>query len=67
MNHMLHEEYTHFLKTTEQIEKGKKNGKIGWTYRELLEYLCGSEKGKFKNHIVVDDAFCMFISIFLNE
>lgn len=64
---MLHEEYTHFLKTTEQIEKGKKNGKIGWTYRELLEYLCDSEKGRFKNDIVVDDAFCMFISIFLNE
>lgn len=67
VNHMLHEEYTHFLKTTEQIEKGKKNGKIGWTYRELLEYLCDSEKGRFKNDIVVDDAFCMFISIFLNE
>lgn len=67
MNHMLHEEYTNFLKTVEKIEKRKKSGTIGWTYRELLEYLCGDRKEKFQKAIVVDDAFCMFISIFLNE
>ena len=67
MNHMLHEEYTNFLKTVEKIEKRKKSGTIGWTYRELLEYLCGDRKEKFQKAIVADDAFCMFISIFLNE
>lgn len=67
MNHMLHEEYTNFLKTVEKIEKRKKSGTIGWTYRELLEYLCGDRKEKFQKVIVADDAFCMFISIFLNE
>lgn len=66
MNHMLHEEYTNFLKTVERIERHKKSGTIGWTYRELLGYLCGDRKEKFRNSIVVDDAFCMFISIFLN-
>lgn len=67
MNHMLHEEYTNFLKTVEKIEKHKKSGTIGWTYRELLGYLCGDRKEKFQKSIVADDAFCMFISIFLNE
>lgn len=67
MNHMLHEEYTNFLKTVEKIERHKKSGTIGWTYRELLGYLCGDRKEKFQKSIVADDAFCMFISIFLNE
>ena len=67
MNNMLHEEYTNFLKTVEKIEKRKKSGTIGWTYRELLEYLCGDRSEKFQKTIVADDAFCMFISIFLNE
>lgn len=67
MNHMLHEEYTNFLKTVEKIERHKKSGTIGWTYRELLEYLCGDRKEKFKKSIVADDVFCMFMSIFLNE
>ena len=67
MNHMLHEEYTNFLKTVEKIERHKKSGTIGWTYRELLGYLCGDRKEKFQKCIVTDDAFCMFISIFLNE
>lgn len=67
MNHMLHEEYTNFLKTVEKIERHKKSGTIGWTYRELLGYLCGDRKENFQKSIVADDAFCMFISIFLNE
>ena len=67
MNHMVHEEYTNFLKIVEKIERHKKSGNIGWTYRELLGYLCGDRKEKFQKSIVADDAFCMFISIFLNE
>lgn len=52
MNNMLHEEYTNFLKTVEKIEKRKKSGTIGWTYRELLEYLCGDRSEKFQKQLL---------------
>lgn len=72
MSHMSHQEYTDFKKNVDRIESKKKTGKIGWTYKELLIYLINTEgqvteKTKFKDTLDVNNEFCMFMTIFLNE
>ena len=72
MSHMSHQEYTDFKKNVDRIESKKKTGKIGWTYKKLLIYLINTEgrvteKAKFKDTLDVNNEFCMFMTIFLNE
>lgn len=66
MNNMLHEEYTNFLKTVEKLRSVRRVELLVGHIENFWSTYAGIGR-KIPKTIVADDAFCMFISIFLNE